>query len=153
EARLQPFLDAADGYARTQRGSATSSMRWNTTRTGSPIVIVVGSTSPIGPSALATRLPTKRIDGAASSSTLTALYGASAANAGSSGGWATMNDQMRPRPVVFSHRTAVERHAGHIGRGGMRRAPQASHVCTRSSPRAHPAQNSFVVGSSTSGKT
>src|SRR5262249_13184207 len=48
--------------ARTQRGSDTSSMRWKTTRTGSPIVIVAASTSPIGPSALATRFPTRRMD-------------------------------------------------------------------------------------------
>ena len=36
-------------YARTQRGRATSSTCWNTTRTGSPIAIVAGSISLIAP--------------------------------------------------------------------------------------------------------
>ncbi len=43
--------DASDP-ARTQRGSVTSSIWWNTTRTGSPIVMVAGSISLISPSAL-----------------------------------------------------------------------------------------------------
>ena len=49
---------AHSGATRTQRGSATSSISWNTTRTCSPIVIVAGSTSLMSPSAVATRLPT-----------------------------------------------------------------------------------------------
>ena len=98
--------------ARTQRGSATSSIWWNTTRTGSPIVIVAGSISLIAPSAAVTRLPAKRIVGSSSSSTTIALYGAYSANAGSSGGCGTMNDHTRPRPDVGSH--------VHVGRAAVR---------------------------------
>jgi len=42
----------------------------------------------------------------------------------------------RPRPVVTSHRTSIDRQREHIGRGGMRRRPHDAHVCTSSSPRA-----------------
>ena len=63
--------DAAQ--ARTQRGATTSSTCWNTTRTGSPISIVVGSISLIAPSGDATRLPTKRIVGSSSSATTITL--------------------------------------------------------------------------------
>ena len=62
-----------------------------------------------------------------------------------------MNDQIVPRPEVCSHRTAVERHTGHIGRGGMRHVPHEAQTCTSSSPRAVPAQNSAAVGSERSG--
>src|SRR5215207_3988705 len=62
-----------------------------------------------------------------------------------------MNDQIVPRPDVASQRNSSERHRGHIGRGGIRRSPQLLHVCTSSSPRAQPAQNSAASGSSTSG--
>src|SRR5260221_8858818 len=115
--------------------------------------MVAGSISLISPSACATRLPTKRIAGSSSSSTTMALYGATAANAGSSGGCGTMNDQMRPRPDVGSHRTAVDRQCGHIGRGGILLTPQEPHTWTRSSPRAQPSQNSFDVGSARSGNS
>jgi len=61
------------GQSRTQRGRNTSSIWWKTTCTGCPISIVAGSISLIAPSALATRLPAKRIEGSSSSSTMTAL--------------------------------------------------------------------------------
>jgi hypothetical protein len=64
-----------------------------------------------------------------------------------------MNDQMRPRPDVGSHLTSIERHRGHIGRGGIRHVPHAPHAWTSSSPRAHPSQNSFDVGSERSGRS
>src|SRR2546423_11394677 len=62
-----------------------------------------------------------------------------------------MNDQIVPRPEVGSQRTSVERHPGHIGRGGIRHVPHAAQTCTSSSPRAVPAQNSAAVGSARSG--
>src|SRR3954468_16041047 len=62
-----------------------------------------------------------------------------------------MNDQIVPAPLVGTHVTAIERHRGHIGRGGMRHVPQTPHACTSSSPRAVPAQNGAEVTSSRSG--
>ena len=67
--------------------------------------------------------------GSSSSSTTITLYGASSAYAGSSGGCGTTNDQIVPRPdtrLPLARR--VDRQRGHIGRGGMRRAP---HVAAR----------------------
>ena len=58
---------------RTQRGRTTSSTRWKTTRTGSPIWIVAGSISLIAPSGVSTRLPTNRSAGSSSSATTIAL--------------------------------------------------------------------------------
>ena len=64
-----------------------------------------------------------------------------------------MKDQTRPRPDVTSHRTSIDRHREHMGRGGMRRRPHDAHVCTSSSPRAQPCQNAALVGSDTSGRS
>jgi hypothetical protein len=115
--------------------------------------MVAGSISLIGPFAAATRLPPKRMFGSSSSSTMIELYGANSENAGNSGGWGTMNDLTLPLPDVACHDTSVDWHAGHIGRGGNCVVPQAPHFWISSSPRAVPAQNGPVVGSSRSGNT
>ena len=67
--------------------------RRNTTRTGMPILMAPGSIWLIGPSAEATRLPTRRSVGSSASSTTITLYGASCANTGSSGGCGNANDR------------------------------------------------------------
>src|SRR5262245_13415842 len=100
--------------------------------------IVTGSTALIGPSADSTRLPTRRKLGSSSSSTTTTGYGANSAYAGRSGGCATTNDHTRPRPDALVQVTAIERHAGHIGRGGRRILPQSAQVWISSSPRVAP---------------
>src|SRR5438477_6576563 len=103
--------------------------------------IVEGSTSLMAPSGSSRRLPTRRIVGSSSSSTTITLYGANSAKAGSSGGWGTTNDQIRPRPDIGAHLYERELQYGHMGRGGKRRRPQLEHRWMRSSPAAVPSQN------------
>src|SRR6185436_17719534 len=105
---------ATDSYARTHWGSATSATCWKTTRTGSPMVIVAGSISLMAPSGVASRFPTIRMVGSSSIATTITVYGASAAYAGSSGGWGTTNDQIVPRPDTGTHVAESDRQCGHI---------------------------------------
>src|SRR3954466_5270438 len=62
-------------------------------------------------------------------------------NAGSSGGWATTNDQTRPRPDMASHVWSRALQYGHIGRGGNRSRLQLLQRWMRSSRAAVPSQN------------
>ena len=60
--------------------------------------------------------------------------------AGSSGGWGTTKDQMRPCPDMSFHSDPVDWHHGHMGRGGNRSRPQAVQAWMRSSPCEHASQ-------------
>src|SRR4029077_5859455 len=53
----------------------------------------------------------------------------------------TTNDHTVPLPLITCQVTSMERHTGHIGRGGNRSVPQAPHACIRSSPCRAPSQN------------
>src|SRR5690606_37539303 len=121
---------ASPSAQRTQRISVASSViGTNTARTGSPMRMLLGSTLLIAALASVTRLPTRRIWGASSSSTTITGYGAKSLKAGSRGGCGTVNDQMRPHPASWRHCRCSERQAGHIGRGGNRSWPHSAQAC------------------------
>src|SRR3954451_12519581 len=91
-----------------------------------------------------------RTAGSSSSATSALTNGTFSSNAGRNGRRTTAHANSVPRPLTGAHSSA-RLHAGHEAWGYQTYAAHPVHRVTVNSPRAAPAKNGAVIGSSTSG--